>query len=276
MSIFDRCLSLPKDHLWMTVVTPTHAPQAATDHPGHISDLGSVPATTDAIRQFVKSSEKPSFIPDWGSMGHVGKVKFRPLPTKDSGTTLREKAQTVSYIWSCSRHQVNRSGFLAFYASSSLCFNSQNLPRLQVECSTDTVFICLCAAPKGNMLKGTRLHLRRDQKNHLVPSMLPWHDKAYELTTFHIDDGWRRTRFMAGGYSPDGEVAVVKLVWKQSGGRLNEARMCESIHKDNLVTGIVSLLGDHNDPPCAYEMGSNTTYIRQMSVYDTIGESELM
>ena len=74
-----RCLSLPKDHLWITIVIATHTPLAETEHPDHKCDLGSFPATKDAIRQFVKSGDNPSFFPPWSSMGHIGEAKLRTL-----------------------------------------------------------------------------------------------------------------------------------------------------------------------------------------------------
>ena len=54
--------------------------------------------------------------------------------------------------------------------------------------------------------------------------------------------------------------------------------MCEDIHKGGLVAGILSLLGYHNDPLHLLELlpnetVSDTTYIRQMLVCNTIGES---
>ena len=84
------------------------------------------------------------------------------------------------------------------------------------------------------MLKDTHLHLFHHQ-NCLVPSVLLWHGKDYKLTTFSIGDGWRCKQFLAGGYSPDGEVVVMKLVWRQPGHRFKEAQVCERIHNDGLV-----------------------------------------
>ena len=92
-----------------------------------------------------------------------------------------------------------------------------------------------------------------------------------------MDDGWRRKRFIAGGYGRAGGVAVVKLVWGQIGRRLKESRSCEDIHKDELVAGIVTLLGEQDDSPLVYDLPgeteSDTTYVRHMLVYDTIGDS---
>ncbi|KAF8501998.1 hypothetical protein JB92DRAFT_3123903 [Gautieria morchelliformis] len=160
----DWCLSLPKDHLCQAIEISTCTPQAADDHPGHIS-IGSIAAMQEDICQFVQSKEepkeelkkKPLFTTQWDSLGYVGEAK-------------------------------------------------------------------------------------------------------------------------AGGYSPEGQVVVVKLVWRQSGGRLNEAEVSERVHKNGLVAGIVTLLGDHNDSPHLYELlpneaESDATYIRQMLLYDMIGES---
>ena len=130
-----------------------------------------------------------------------------------------------------------------------------------------------------NILEDKRLRLVRDQQNCLVSSVvLPLQNNNYTLTTFHLDNGRRRKRYIAGGYSTDGEVVVVKLTWKQSGRLLDEAKVCEDVHKGGLVAGIVSLFADHNDPPhllepLPNETVSDTTCIRQMLVYDTIGES---
>ena len=278
----DRCLSLPKDQRWMTTVIATHTPLAETEHPGHKCDLGSFPATKDAIRQFVKSGDNPSFVPPWSSMGHVGEAKLRSLPTKDS--EIEEKVQAILYMWSCSRNQVNRSGFLGFYACcDGLQFIWYGVSKVKISPNYkwndfQALFSFVYALHRReNMLEDTRLVLHFDQ-NRLVSSVLPWHGKDYKLTTFSMDDGWRRKRFIAGGYSPDGEVVVVKLAWRRSGRQEKEAEVCERIHNDGLVAGVVSLLGDHNDSPRLYELlpnetESDTTYIRQILVYDTIGES---
>ena len=45
----------------MTIVIATHTPQAATDHPSHISNLGSLPVMMDVLTQFVKSEDNPLF-----------------------------------------------------------------------------------------------------------------------------------------------------------------------------------------------------------------------
>ncbi|KAF8513678.1 hypothetical protein JB92DRAFT_2830284 [Gautieria morchelliformis] len=39
------------------------------------------------------------------------------------------------------------------------------------------------------------------------------------------------------GYSPEGQVVVVKLVWRQSGHRLNKAEVCKHVPKNGLVAG---------------------------------------
>ena len=278
------CLSLPKDHLWITAVIATHTPLAETEHPGHKCDLGSFPAMKDAIRQFIKYGDNPLFVPSWSSMGHIVEAKLRSLPTKDSETSFKEKAQAISYMWSCSRNQVNRSGFLGFYACcNGLQFIWYGVSKVRISPNykwndLQALFSFVYALhQRENMLEDTQLLLHFNQ-NRLVSSVLPWHSKDYKLTTFSMDDGWRRKQFIGGGYSPDGEVVVVKLVWRQSSYRLKEAEVCERIHNDGTVAGVVCLLGDHNDSPRLYELlpnetESDTTYIQQILLYDTIGES---
>ena len=89
--------------------------------------------------------------------------------------------------------------------------------------------------------------------NRLVPSVLAWQGTDYNLFLLSMDDGWRRKGFIAGRYSQDGGVAVVKLVCWQIGRRLKESRSCEDIHKDELVAGIVTLLGEQDDSPLVYD-----------------------
>ena len=99
------------------------------------------------------------------------------------------------------------------------------------------------------MLEDTRLRLGLDQKNCLVPKVLPWEGTDYHLVTFSMDDGWRRKQFIGGGCSLDGRVAIVKLVWTQFGHRLKEAETCEAVHKDGLIAGVVTLLGAQKSAP---------------------------
>ena len=167
----DWCLSLPPDKLWMTIKISTCAPLAASnDHPSNMSDLGSVPAMEDSIREFVKSAKRPSsFILDWGSMCSTSEARKRCMPTKDSNATFGEKTQAVSYAWSCLRHQVNCSGFLAFYA----CLDGVQLiwygvSRVKISPSFkwddfNTLFSFIYVTHrKENMLEDTRLRLGLD------------------------------------------------------------------------------------------------------------------
>ena len=182
----------------MTVVIATHTPQAATGHPSHISNLGSLPVMMDVLTQFVKSEDNPSFILGWGSMGHIGEAKLRDLPTKDSNTTLAEKMQAISYMWSCSRDQVNCGEFLAFYACrDGLQFIWYGISRVINSQVTSGMIYKDCFhlsmhCTGGKICLKTQIHLCHDQKNCLVPSMLPWHSKDYRLVTFSLGDGWRR------------------------------------------------------------------------------------
>ena len=282
----DRCLSLPQDRLWMTVEIATRAPQAASDnHPSHISDLGSVAATVETIRNFIKSGKNPLSTHDWGTMGHTGEVKLRNLPEKDSHTTLRDKTQVISYACSCSRNQANRSGFFAFYAGcNGVQFIWYGVSKVKISplCSWNNIVqlfsFVYALHRRENMLEDTRLRLRCAPMNRLVPSVLAWQGTDYHLFLLSMDGGWTRKRFIAGGYSQDGGVAVVKLVWGQIGRRLKESRSCEDIHKDGLIAGIVTLLGEQDDSPLVSELlpgetESDTTYVRHMLVYDTIGDS---
>ena len=280
----DRCLSLPPDKLWMAIGIATRAPQASFSHPGHKTDIGSVPATKESIRDFIKSGKNYSWPLDWGSMGYTGEVRPRCMPMTDSNTTLDEKAQAVSYAWSCSRHQVNRGGFLAFYGcSDGVQFIWYGVSKVKISPpfkwdDFPKLFSFVYATHrKENMLEDGRLCLGFNENNCRVPSVLPWHGTDYELVTFTLDDGWRRKRFIAGACSSNGSVAVVKLIWRQYGRRLRETETCEAVHMDGLVAGVVTLLGAQDSMPIYEllpgEVKTTTTYERQILVYDMIGES---